>query len=297
MVDHLIRATAAADTVRAVIINSTQLTEEAKRRHGLSCVATAALGRAMAAGLLLAAGMKRSQARVDLQFKGGGPLGKVWADAGADGTVRGYVEHPEIELPLNTIGKLDVGGAVGRHGSLNVMRDLGYGYPYSGSVELVSGEIGDDVTQYLAKSEQTPSAMLLGVYVNREGVQAAGGLLLQIMPGAPEALIDELETTLAAVQGFTPLLRSGQSLSGILEHVLGDWDLNLAPETHLVRFQCKCSARRVMGALRMLGEAELIDMIQTDKGAEATCHFCNEVYRVSESELVALVEDMTQIGG
>ncbi|MEO0803344.1 MAG: Hsp33 family molecular chaperone HslO [Cyanobacteria bacterium J06642_2] len=296
MVDHLMRATAAAGTVRAVIINSTQLAEEAKRRHRLSYVATAALGRAMAAGLLLAAGMKRTEARVDLQFKGDGPLGKVWVDAGVDGTVRGYVQHPGIELSPNKLGKLDVGRAVGRNGLLNVMRDLGYGYPYSGSVELVSGEIGDDVTRYLATSEQTPSALLLGVYVDREGVQAAGGLLLQMMPGAPDALIDELEAKLNAASGFTPLLRSGQSLSDILQDILGDWDLDIAADTHLVRFQCKCNSQRVLGALRMLGTHELTDMIRTDKGAEATCHFCSEVYRVSESELTALVRDMAQSG-
>ncbi|MEO1132685.1 MAG: Hsp33 family molecular chaperone HslO [Cyanobacteria bacterium J06639_1] len=296
MVDHLIRATAAAGTVRAVAINSTQLTAEAKNRHGLSYVATAALGRAMAAGLLMASGMKRTEARVDLQFKGGGPLGKVWADAGADGTVRGFVQHPEVELPPNAIGKLDVGAAVGSNGYLSVMRDLGYGYPYSGSVELVSGEIGDDVTQYLARSEQTPSALLLGVYVDRDGVQAAGGLMLQIMPGAPDALIEELEAKLGAVSGFTPLLRSGKSLTDILQDILGDWDLDIAPETNLVRFYCKCSSDRVMGALRMLGEDELTDMIRTDKGAEATCHFCNEIYRVSESELVELVKTMAQAG-
>ncbi|MEO0853260.1 MAG: Hsp33 family molecular chaperone HslO [Cyanobacteria bacterium J06648_11] len=296
MVDHLIRATAASGTVRAVAINSTQLTAEAKQRHGLSYVATAALGRTMAAGLLMASGMKRTEARVDLQFKGGGPLGKVWADAGADGTVRGFVQNPKVELAPNAIGKLDVGAAVGRNGYLSVMRDLGYGYPYSGSVELVSGEIGDDVTQYLARSEQTPSALLLGVYVDRDGVQAAGGLMLQIMPGAPEALIDEIEAKLGAVRGFTPLLRSGKSLTDILQDILGGWDLDIAPETNLVRFHCKCSSDRVLGALQMLGEDELTDMIRTDKGAEATCHFCNEVYRVSESELIALVETMARTG-
>jgi molecular chaperone Hsp33 len=292
MADHLIRATAAEGNLRAVALMSTQLVEEARQRHQLSYVASAALGRAMSAGLLLASGMKRLEARVNLQFMGGGPLGKVWVDAGADGTVRGYVQNPAVELPPNAIGKLDVGGAVGAQGTLHVIRDLGYGYPYSGTVELVSGEIGDDVTQYLASSEQTPSAVLLGVFVDGNGVQAAGGLLLQVMPGAPADLIVEIEAKLSGLSGFTPLLRAGKGLREILADFLDDWDLAIAPETHMIRFHCPCSEERMLRALRLLGEVELRDMIVTDGGAEATCHFCNEVYRVGTPELQQLVDEL-----
>ena len=292
MADHLIRATAANGNVRAVAAISTQLCEEARQRHQLSYVATAALGRSMTAGLLLSTGMKRLDARINLQFMGGGPLGKVWIDAGTDGTVRGYVQNPAVELPPNKLGKLDVGGAVGCQGTLHVIRDLGFGYPYSGTVQLVSGEIGDDVTQYLATSEQTPSAMLLGVFVDSEGVQHAGGMMIQVLPGAPASLIDRMESKLSGMTGFTPLLRSGMVLAEILESVLGEWELQIAPETQIIRFSCPCSSDRMLRALRMLGEAELKDMIEKDGGAEGTCHFCNEVYRVGEADLQQVIADM-----
>ncbi len=292
MADQLLRATAANGQIRAVSLISTQLVEEARVRHKLSYVATAALGRAMSAGLLLASGMKRADARVNLQFRGDGPLGKVWVDAGADGSVRGYVTNPQVELPPNALGKLDVGGAVGHNGFLHVIRDLGFGYPYSGTVELASGEIGDDVTSYLAVSEQTPSAVLLGVFVDATGVQAAGGLLLQVLPDAPPSIIADLEAKLSGFNGFTPLLRSGKNLTEIFADVLGDLDLVIAPEVQLIRFHCPCTAERLQGALKMLGEAELADMIATDKGAEATCHFCNTVYHVSEAELRAILSNL-----
>ena len=202
------------------------------------------------------------------------------------------MQNPAIELPPNALGKLDVGGAVGCGGTLHVIRDLGFGYPYSGSVQLVSGEIGDDVTQYLARSEQTPSAVLLGVFVDHEGVQQAGGLMIQVLPGAPESLIADMESKLSGLTGFTPLLRSGMGLTDILENLLGDWNLQIAPDTQMLRFSCPCSADRMLRALRLLGTVELKDMIEKDGGAEGTCHFCNEIYRVGESELQQVIEDL-----
>ncbi|HEY9299620.1 MAG TPA: Hsp33 family molecular chaperone HslO, partial [Phormidium sp.] len=191
MADQLIRATAADGGIRAVGVITTRLTDEARRRHQLSYVATAALGRTMSAGLLLVSSMKRPESRVNIRVKGNGPLGGLLVDAGLDGTVRGYVENPGIELPPNAKGKLDVGGAVGHDGFLYVVRDVGYGYPYSSTVELVSGEIGDDISYYLATSEQTPSALVVGVFVEAGVVTASGGILLQVMPKAAsdEALV------------------------------------------------------------------------------------------------------------
>ncbi|HEY9600171.1 MAG TPA: Hsp33 family molecular chaperone HslO [Allocoleopsis sp.] len=294
MADQLIRATAAEGGIRAVGVITTRLTEEARQRHDLSYVATAALGRTMTAGLLLASNMKREGSRVNIRVKGNGPLGGILIDAGLDGTVRGYVDNPGIELPPNERGKLDVGGAVGREGYLYVVRDVGYGYPYSSTVELVSGEIGDDVAHYLVTSEQTASALVVGVFVGAEGVTAAGGILIQILPKAAtnEELIEVLESRISKLSGFTPLLQAGKTLPEILEDLLGDMGLVILPEIQMVRFDCGCSFDRVLGALKMLGEAELQDMIEKDKGAEATCHFCGEVYQASSDELAQLIEDL-----
>jgi molecular chaperone Hsp33 len=246
----------------------------------------------MSAGLLLAANLKRLQARINLQVRGDGPLGRVFVDAGLDGTVRGYVDNPAIELPLTDQNKLDVGQAIGRYGYLHVIRDLGYGHPFTSVTELVTGEIGDDVTEYLANSEQTPSALLLGVFIDSQGVQAAGGLLLQVMPGAPASLIPQMEQRLAGVTEFSPMLTAGKGLPEILHDFLGDLDLKILPDPQVIRFFCKCSPQRVMRALRMLGQEELIDMITVDKGAEATCHFCNQIYRLSQDDLLQLVEEI-----
>ncbi|HEY9598298.1 MAG TPA: Hsp33 family molecular chaperone HslO [Cyanophyceae cyanobacterium] len=294
MADQLIRATAADGGIRAVGVITTRLTEEARRRHELSYVATAALGRTMSAGLLLASSMKREGSRVNIRVKGEGPLGGIFVDAGLDGTVRGYVDNPDVELPPNERGKLDVGGAVGHDGYLYVIRDVGYGYPYSSTVELVSGEIGDDIANYLVNSEQTPSALVVGVFVGAEGVTASGGILLQVMPKAArdEALVQTLESRVAKLSGFTPLLQSGQTLPEIFEQLLGDMNLVILPEVQMVRFHCGCSFHRVLGALKILGEAELQDMIEKDEGAEATCHFCREVYQANADHLVELIKDL-----
>jgi len=296
MADQLIRATAAEGGIRAVGVITTRLTEEARQRHKLSSEATAALGRTMAGGLLLASSMKREGSRVNIRVKGNGPLGGILVDAGLDGTVRGYVDNPSVELPLNERGKLDVGGVVGREGYLYVVRDVGYGYPYSSTVELVSGEIGDDITHYLVNSEQTPSALLLGVLVGTEGVRASGGLLLQVLPKAArdEALVQTLEERAQIIQqtGLTSLLNVGKTLPEIFEELLGDMGLVILPEIQMIRFHCGCSFDRVLGALKMLGEAELRDMIEKDNGAEATCHFCGEVYQASSEDLAQLIEDL-----
>jgi molecular chaperone Hsp33 len=296
MVDQLIRATAADNGIRAVGVITTRLTEEARQRHNLSYVATAALGRTMAASLLLASSMKRQGSRVNLRFKGDGPLGVVFGDGGNDGTVRGYVQNPAVELPPNPQGKLDVGGAVGAEGFLYVVRDTGYDFPYSSTVELVSGEIGDDVTSYLATSEQTPSALMLGVFVGETGVTAAGGLLVQVLPKAARdlALVEKLESRLESLAGFTPLLRAGKTLPQIFEGLLGDMGLNFLPETQMVQFQCTCSFDRVLNALRLLGEAELEDMIEVDGQAEANCHFCNTTYRAERSHLQTLIQELRE---
>ncbi|NEO68043.1 Hsp33 family molecular chaperone HslO [Moorena sp. SIO3H5] len=294
MADQLIRATAASGGIRAVGVITTRLTEEARQRHQLSYVATAALGRTMSAGLLLASSMKRAESRVNIRINGNGPLGGIMVDAGLDGNVRGYVDNPEVELPPNKKGKLDVGGAVGTDGFLYVVRDVGYGYPYSSTVELVSGEIGDDIANYLLNSEQTPSALVVGVFVGAQGVTAAGGILIQVMPKAAtdEALVQTLESRISKLSGFTPLLQANQTLPEIFEQLLGDMELRIFPETQMLHFYCGCSFDRMLGALKMLGKEELQDMIEKDGGAEATCHFCSEVYHANPDQLSQLIKEL-----
>ncbi len=291
MADKLIKATAADGGIRVVGAITTQLTEEARTRHKLSYVATAALGRTMAAGLLFASSMKKADARVNIRIKGQGPLNGILVDAGLNGMVRGYVGNPTIELPPNDQGKLDVGGAVGRRGYLYVVRDNGSGYPYTSTVELVSGEIGDDLTHYLATSEQTPSALIVGVFVGADGVKAAGGLLIQVLPKAAtdEALVELLESRLKAVQGFTPMLQAGQTLPQMMENILGDLGLEIFPEVQILKYHCGCSFDRMKSALHMLGRSELEDMLVQDKGAEVTCEFCSNVYQLDEQQLAALI--------
>ncbi|NCO74572.1 MAG: Hsp33 family molecular chaperone HslO [Cyanobacteria bacterium] len=297
MADQLIRATAANGGIRAVGVITTRAVEEAKQRHKLSYVATAALGRAMSSGLLLASSMKKEGSRVNIRIKGNGLLGGLMVDAGLDGTVRGYVENPAVELPPNPQGKLDVGGAVGKEGFLYVVRDVGYGYNYSSTVELISGEVGEDIANYLMTSEQTPSALLVGVFVGKDGVTASGGILLQVLPKAAEdpTLVTALESRISQLSGFTPLLRQGKTLSSIFTDLLGDFGLEIFPEVQMVRFNCSCSFHRVLGALKMLGVDELEDMIVKDGGAEAICHFCGEIYQADVDHLRELIEDLQVI--
>ncbi|NJL65396.1 MAG: Hsp33 family molecular chaperone HslO [Methylacidiphilales bacterium] len=293
MADQLIRATAADGGIRVVGAITTRLTEEARQRHKLSPDATAALGRTMTCGLLMASGMKRPGSRVNLRIKGDGSLGGILVDAGLDGTVRGYVGNPLAELPPNARGKLDVGGIVGK-GFLYVVRDIGYGFPYSSTVELVSGEIGEDVAYYLATSEQTPSGLIVGVFVEESGVTAAGGLLVQVLPKAAsdETLVETLESRMAGLTDFTPLMQAGKSLSEIFQGILGDMGLHIFPETQILRFHCGCSFDRVLRALKLLGESELQDMIIKDNGAEATCEFCGSVYQASSDHLEQLIDEL-----
>lgn len=296
MSDRLIRAIAADGGIRVVGTITTDLTEVARRRHGLSQVATAALGRTMTAGLLLVSSMKHPDSRVNLRFKGDGPLGGIMADAGLDGTVRGYVGNPTVELPPKPNGKLDVGAAVGK-GLLYSVRELGYGHPFSSSTEIVTGEIGDDVAHFLMSSEQTPSAISLGVFVDESGVTAAGGFMIQILPKAAveEELVATLESRVSHLAGFTTLLREGRSLPNIFEELMGDMGLEIFPEEQDVKFHCPCTLERMLTALKLLGTEELQDMIEKDGGAEATCHFCGEVYRVGVGELQLLIDELKEV--
>ncbi|WNQ11697.1 Hsp33 family molecular chaperone HslO [Paenibacillus aurantius] len=282
MKDHLIRATALGGKVRAFAVQTTELVNELSRRHGTMPTATAALGRTLTAGAMMGA-MLKGEEKLTIQVKGDGPIGQIVVDANAHGEVRGYVTNPSVDLPLNPIGKLDVAGAVGRDGFLYVTKDLGLKEPYRGGTPIVSGELGEDFTYYFAKSEQTPSAVALGVLVNTDyTVKAAGGFILQLLPGLSEEEIEEMEKKLSALPPITTLLEQGATLEQILTSITEDVDVKDSLD---IVFRCKCSRERVEQTLMSLGREELTAILEEDKKAEVTCHFCNEVYTFTEKEI------------
>jgi molecular chaperone Hsp33 len=289
MKDELIRATALDGKVRAFAIRSTELVEEARRRHDTWPTASAALGRTITAAAMMGAMLKGNE-KLTTQIKGNGPLGQVVADANANGEVRGYVDNPHVHLPPNALGKLDVAGAVGTEGFLYVIKDVGMKEPYRGSVPIVSGELGDDFTYYFYKSEQTPSAVGLGVLVNPDNsIQAAGGFIVQLLPGMSDEEITELEKKLASLPSVTDMVKEGETPEQILNRLLSD--VKVLEKTD-VRFQCTCSKDRLESVLISLGIEEIAGIRIEQGEAEVICHFCNEKYLFSEQELVNMEEGL-----
>ncbi|MGE5507633.1 MAG: Hsp33 family molecular chaperone HslO [Chitinophagales bacterium] len=290
--DYLVRAIAAGGQIRALCCRTTQLVDEARRRHDTYPTATAALGRTLTGALLLGALLKREET-VTLQLIGDGPLGSVIADADAHGHVRGYVRDPHVHLPATAAGKLDVAGAVGRTGSLYVIRDLGLKEPFRGSVPLVSGEIAEDLTYYFARSEQTPSAVALGVLVDTDNsVLAAGGYLLQLMPGADPELAAPLEEAADRLGPISTAVHEGRTPEEILQLLLGSLELTQL-DRQPVSYRCRCSKARLERALVTLGAAELAELAQQPEGAELVCHFCGDRYQFSPEELERLSQEAT----
>jgi len=286
MKDELVRGTAWNGGIRVFAVRTTQMVSELQRRHGTFPTATAALGRAATAGAMMGV-MLKDGGKLTIQVKGDGPLGQIVIDANALGEVRGYVDHPHVHLPSNAKGKLDVAGAVGTSGYLNVIKDLGMREPYRGSVPLVSGELGEDFTYYFAESEQIPSAVGLGVLVDTDNsVLHAGGLIAQVMPGLPEERLQQLETAVAALPHITALLDQGEAPEGILKFLVGD-DLKIHDRMEPV-FCCTCSRERVERTLITLGADELRTLIDEDGKADLLCHFCNETYSFAAADLEEL---------
>ena len=284
MNDYIIRATGANDQIRAFAAVTTQMVENAKERHNTSPVATAALGRLLTAGAMMGAMMKGEKDVLTLQIQSGGPLQGITVTADSHGNVKGYVGNPDVCIPANANGKLDVAGAVGP-GFLNVIKDMGLKEPYNGQVMLQTCEIAEDLTYYFATSEQVPSAVGLGVLMNKDNtVRQAGGFIVQLMPFAEEAVISRLEENVQKISSVTSLLEEGHTPESLLEKVLEGFDVHINEKTE-TRFHCNCSKERVEKALISIGRKELNEMIQEGKPIEMNCHFCNTNYSFSVEEL------------
>ena len=284
MNDYIIRATAANDQIRAFATVTTEMVETAREHHNTSPVATAALGRLLTAGAMMGSMMKGEKDVLTLQIKAGGPLQGITVTADSQGNVKGYVGNPDVCIPANSKGKLDVAGAVGP-GFLTVIKDMGLKEPYSGQVMLQTCEIAEDLTYYFATSEQVPSAVGLGVLMNKNNtVRQAGGFIVQLMPFAEEDVISRLEQNVQKINSVTNLLEEGHTPESLLEKVLEGFDVQINEKMD-TRFCCNCSKERVAKALISIGRKELNEMIQEGKPIEMNCHFCNTNYNFTVEEL------------
>ena len=287
--DRIIRATAASAQIRAFACITRDTVEEARSRHNLSPVAAAALGRLLSAGAMMGA-MLQGDDVLTLQLIGDGPIGKVTVTAESNGKVKGYVDNPQVMLPPNSLGKLDVGGAVGR-GFLQVIKDMGLKEPYTGQVELQTGEIAEDLTYYFVTSEQVPSSVGLGVLLNKEDctVKHAGGFIIQLMPFASDEVLAKLEENLMKLSSVTGMLDSGMTPEQMLEQILEGFDIEFNDEMP-VEFSCNCSKERVEKALLGVGKDEINAMIAENQPITVNCHFCNTDYVFTNDELKQLIK-------
>ena len=284
MSDYIVRAIAADSQIRAFAAVTTETVETARKDHNTSPVATAALGRLLTAGSMMGVMMKGDKDILTLQVKGDGLLQGITVTADSKGRVKGYVVEPDVIIPANAKGKLDVGGAVG-HGFLQVIKDMGLKEPYVGQVALQTGEIAEDLTYYFAASEQVPSAVGLGVLMNKDNtVRQAGGFIVQVMPFAEEETLAKLEANVQKIQSVTTLLEQGHTPESLLEQVLDGFDIEINDRIP-TEFYCNCSKELVEKALISIGRKELNEMIQEGKEVELNCHFCNTNYTFSVEEL------------
>ncbi len=287
MSDYLIKATGFNNNVRAYAIQTTDTIEEARRRQDTWATASAALGRTMTITTMMGA-MLKGEDKLTVKLEGDGPMGAIVADSNAKGQVRGYTVNPHVDFELNDKGKLDVARAVGTSGTLSIVKDLGLKNNFTGQVPIVSGEVSEDFTYYFATSEQVPSAVGAGVLVNPDhSILAAGGFILQMLPNADDDIIDRIEQRLKDMPAISSLIRDGKSPEDILEALLGEGNLKIH-EKLPVSFHCNCSKERVGTAIQGMGNEEIDNMIKEDHGAEASCHFCNEMYTFNIDELKAL---------
>lgn len=291
MDDYIVRATAANGYIRAFAGVTTNLVGEAQRTHGLSPVASAALGRTMTAAVMMGIDMKGDDHSLSITLKGGGPIGNVVTVTKSNGNTKGYVDNPSLQLPLNPMGKLDVAKAMGKQGKLTVIKDLGLKEPYAGQVDIVSGEIGEDIAYYMAVSEQKPSVVALGVLVNPDAsIKAAGGFIIQPLPGAPEKLIDTIENRVTQISAVSSMVDEGKKPDEILEAILGDMDLNINDRIYPM-FLCDCSKERLEKVLLTIGREELEEILEEDGHAELVCHYCNSSYDFDEKDIYGMIKN------
>ena len=292
--DEIIRMITGDGMVKAVAVTGRDMVERARQIHKTLPVATAALGRTLMAASMMGDMLKEKDGSVTLQIKGGGPLGAITAVSDSRGNPRGYLQNGQVDIPRKYQGKLDVGTAVGSSGSLTVMKDMGLKEPYIGSVQLVSGEIAEDITAYFVESEQVPTACALGVLVDKDqSVAAAGGYLVQLLPGADESAIQRLEESIARLGPVTDALHGGADAVQLLERVLEGQEPELL-ERRPVAYKCYCSRERVSRAIISMGKEEMQSLIEEQGGAELTCQFCDKVYRFTKEDLQELLEEATR---
>ena len=290
--DCLVRAISKDGFVNAVAVYTRGLTERARQIHHTSPVATAALGRALAACSMMGNALKDNGASVTMQIKGDGPLGTILTVSDSEGNVRGYVQNPAVDLALREDGKLDVGTAVGHSGTLTVIKDLNMREPYVGTVDLLGGEIAEDVAAYYVESEQVPSACGLGVLIDRDrSVLTAGGYLIQLLPDAPDALIDRLEAGIRAAGAVTPMLSEGLTPEAMLRRVLDGFELEFLENTP-VSYRCYCSRERVTSTLIAIGRKDLEEIVAEGKPINLECQFCDQVYTFTPEEISDLLKEI-----
>lgn len=293
MNDYMIRATAAEGQIRAFAATTRDMVENAKNAHNTSPVATAALGRLMTAAAMMGADLKGEKELLTLRIEGSGPLGGLLVTANGHGDVKGYAFNPDVMLPPNAQGKLDVGGSLDL-GVLSVIKDIGLKEPYVGQTQLVTGEIAEDLTYYFATSEQVPSSVALGVLMNKDNtVRQAGGFIIQLLPGASDEIIDKLETKLSGISSITAILDAGKTPEEILTDILGEFGLDISTKMP-VQFHCDCERSRVEKAIISIGKKEIQDMIDEGKEIEVNCQFCNKHYKFSVDELGDMLKKATR---
>lgn len=293
--DEIIRAITSDGYLKAYVVNSTETIREAQGLHQTGKVASAALGRALTAALILANDMKNETDRVSVQFRSEGPIGNVVAEANGQNQVKGFVSNPDVVLPLREDGKLDVGGALGHKGTLTIVRDIGLKEPYVGTVELISGEIAEDISYYYMQSEQIPTVLGLGVLVAQNfAILSAGGFMIQLLPGAPDSIVDQVEENVKALpKSISSLIADGKNATEILGMLLKGFDYQILSKKEPT-YRCDCSRYRVETALLSLGKNELEKMIEEEDQTEVSCHYCNKKYHFSKEDIKMLLRLATK---